>query len=128
MSYMLDASAVLAVLFDEPGAETVYAHLNASHMSVVNLSEVYATLMDGGMSFDEASELVRPLPMRLRTYRDVHAWRTAELRAVTKSLGLSLGDRACLAHAMMEDLPVLTSDRRLAQASDLVHHEIKMIR
>ena len=128
MSYMLDASAVLAVLFDEPGAETVYAHLNASHMSVVNLSEVYATLMDGGMSFDEASELVRPLPMRLRTYRDVHAWRTAELRVVTKSLGLSLGDRACLAHAMIADLPVLTSDRRLAQASDLVDHEIKMIR
>ena len=128
MSYMLDASAVLAVLFNELGAETVYAYLNASHMSVVNLSEVYATLMDGGMSFDEASELVRPLPMRLRTYRDVHAWRTAELRVVTKSLGLSLGDRACLAHAMIAGLPVLTSDRRLAQASDLVHHEIKMIR
>ena len=125
---MLDASAVLAVLFDEPGAGFVFSQLNASHMSVVNLSEVYATLMDGGMSFDEASELVRPLPMRLRTYRDTHAWRTAELRAVTKPLGLSLGDRACLAHAMMEDLPVLTSDRRLAQASDLVHHEIKMIR
>ena len=128
MSYMLDASAVLAVLFDEPGAEFVYTRLNDSHMSVVNLSEVYAALMDGGMSFDEASELVRPLPMRLRTFRDAHACRTAELRVVTKSLGLSLGDRACLAHAMMADLPVLTSDRRLAQASDLVGHEIEMIR
>lgn len=128
MSYLLDASAVLAALFDEPGAEFVYAQLNDSQMSVVNLSEVYATLMDGGMSFDKASELVRALPMRLRTYREAHAWKTAELRGVTKSLGLSLGDRACLAHAMMADLPILTSDRRLAQASELVGHEIRMIR
>ena len=128
MSFMLDASAVLAVLFDEPGAAFVYANLNDSQMSVVNLSEVYATLMDGGMSFDMASELVSPLPIRLRTYRDSHACRTAQLRAITKTLGLSLGDRACLAQAMIAQLPVLTSDRRLAQASDLVGHEIQLLR
>jgi ribonuclease VapC len=125
---MLDASAVLAVLLDEPGGDFVFSLLNGSHLSVVNLSEVYATLLDAGMTFKEAEGIVEPLPFRLRTFRDAHAWETAKLRPLTKSFGLSLGDRACIAHARMADLPVLTGDRRMASAADLLKMDIRMFR
>ncbi len=126
--FVLDASAVLAVLFGEPGAELVYNAMNNSHISVVNLSEVYATLLDGGMTFDDAEELVDPLPFRIRTYRDGHAKQTAQLRPLTRHLGLSLGDRACLTCALSALLPVLTADRRMAEASGLLGLDIRLIR
>jgi ribonuclease VapC len=128
MSYMLDASAVLAMLYDEPGGDFVFSNLSGSQMSVINLSEVYATLMDGGMSFETAYEAVNPLPFRIRTFRDDHAWQTAKLRPLTKSFGLSLGDRACITHAMLADLPILTADRRMASARDALGIDIRMIR
>ena len=128
MSFMLDASAVLAVLLDEPGGDLVFEKMNNSQISVVNLSEVYATLMVGGMSFEEAHEIVTPLPFRIRTFREGHAWQTAKLRPLTKSLGLSLGDRACIAQAMLDDLPILTADRRMAESMDIIGIDIRMIR
>jgi PIN domain nuclease of toxin-antitoxin system len=128
MNFLLDASAVLAVLFEEPGGDFVFSAINDSEISVINLSEVYATLLDGGMTFDEAEDIIAPLPMRIRTYRDAHAKETARLRPLTKSRGLSLGDRACLAQARFSLLPVLTADRRMASASELLGLEIRMIR
>jgi ribonuclease VapC len=128
MSFMLDASAILAVLLNEPGGDYVFDQLNDSHISVVNLSEVYATLLDHGMTFDEAREIVDPLPFRIRTFRDSHAWQTAKLRPITKRFGLSLGDRACLTHAMLADLPVLTADRRMADAQEALNINIHLIR
>ena len=128
MNYLLDASAVLAALLDEPGGDFVYDLMNDSHISVVNLSEVYATLLEGGMSFELADEIVGALPIRIRTFRDAHAWQTAKLRPLTKQFGLSLGDRACVAQAMMDDLPILTSDRRMADAKAVVGIDIRMIR
>ena len=126
--FVLDASAVLAVLFGEPGAEMVYDAMNASHISVINLSEVFATLLEGGMTFEDAEELVNPLPFRVRTYREGHAWQTAKLRPLTRHLGLSLGDRACLTCALFARLPILTSDKRMAEANGLLDLDIRMIR
>lgn len=128
MSFMLDASAVLAVLLDEPGGDYVFDQLHESHISAINLSEVYATLLDHGMTFEEAREIVEPLPFRIRTFRDGHAWQAAKLRPVTKKFGLSLGDRACLTHAMLADLPVLTGDRRMADAKAVLDIDIHLIR
>jgi ribonuclease VapC len=126
--FVLDASAVLAVLFEEPGGAYVYGVLNGSEISVVNLSEVYATLLEGGMTFEDADELVSPLPFRIRTFRNGHAWQTAKLRPLTRKYGLSLGDRACLATAIFADLPVLTSDRRMAESQGVVGLDIRLIR
>ncbi len=128
MSFTLDASAILAMLLDEPGGDYVYSHLNASQISVVNLSEVYATLIDGGMAFEDAQAIVDPLPFRIRTFRDAHALQTARLRPLTKKLGLSLGDRACIAQAMLNELPILTADRRMAEAKSLLDIDIRLIR
>ena len=128
MSFVLDASAVLALLLDEAGGDVVKSHLRGSQISVVNISEVYATLMDYGMSFELAQEIVDPLPCRIRTFRDGHAWQTAKLRPLTKRFGLSLGDRACIAQAMCAGLPILTSDRRMAEATDALNLDIRLIR
>ena len=128
MSFVLDASAVLAVLFEEPGGNYVFDSMKGAHISVVNLSEVYATLMQGGMSFEEAYDVINPLPMRIRTFREGHAWQAAKLRPLTGKFGLSLGDRACITQAMFSDLPILTSDRRMAQAKDDLGLDIRMIR
>ena len=128
MSFVLDASAMLATLLDEPGGDDVYEVMNDSHISVINLSEVYATLLDGGMSFELAQQIISPLPVRVRTFRDGHAWQTAKLRPLTRQFGLSLGDRACITTAMFADLPILTSDRRMAEAKDVLGIDIRMIR
>ncbi len=128
MSFVLDASAVLAVLLDEPGGDFVFDAMNGSHISVVNLSEVYATLMDGGMTFEAVQQAVEPLPMRRRTFREGHAWQTAKLRSLTKKFRLSLGDRACITTAIFESLPILTSDRRIAEAKAVLGLDIRMIR
>ncbi|MGV1684021.1 type II toxin-antitoxin system VapC family toxin [Sphingopyxis sp. NJF-3] len=128
MSFTLDASAILAVLFDEPGGDHVFAHLNGSEISAVNLSEVYATLLDGGMDFDKAREIIAPLPMRIRSFREEHSWQVAQLRPLTKPFGLSLGDRACITQAMFNELPVLTADRRMESAKSLLGVDIRLIR
>ena len=128
MSFVLDASAMLATLLDEPGGDDVYEVMGGSHISVINLSEVYATLLDGGMSFEAAQEIIGPLPVRVRTFRDGHAWQTAKLRPLTRQFGLSLGDRACITTAMFADLPILTSDRRMVEAKDVLGIDIRMIR
>ena len=128
MSFTLDASAILAMLLDEPGGDYVYARLNASQISVVNLSEIYATLLDGGMTFEEAEAIINPLPFRIRTFRDAHAGKVAQLRPLTKPLGLSLGDRACIAQSIFNELPILTADRRMAEAKSLLDVDIRLIR
>ena len=128
MSFVLDASAILATLLDEPGGDDVYEVMSDSHISVINLSEVYATLLDGGMSFELAQQIISPLPVRVRTFREHHAWQTAKLRPLTRKFGLSLGDRACITTAIFADLPILTSDRRMAEAKDVLGIDIRMIR
>lgn len=128
MSFTLDASAILAILLDEPGGDYVYARLNQSQISVVNLSEIYATLLDGGMDFEEAEAIINPLPFRIRTFREGHAWKVAQLRPLTKPLRLSLGDRACIAQSMFNELPILTADRRMAEAKSLLDIDIRLIR
>ena len=128
MSFVLDASALLAVLFDEPGGDYVYDVMGGSEISVVNLSEVYATMLEGGMAFEAAREIIDPLPVWVRTFRDGHAWQTAKLRPLTRKFGLSLGDCACITTAMFSNLPILTSDRRMADAKDVLGLDIRLIR
>ncbi len=128
MSFVLDASAVLAVLLDEPGGDFVFDQMGDSQISAVNLSEVYATLLDSGMTFEDAHDIVGSLPFRIRSFRDDHSWQAAKLRPLTKTYGLSLGDRSCLAHAKIEGIPVLTADRRMAEAQTALGLDIRMIR
>ncbi len=116
MNFVLDASAVLAALLDEPGGDYAFEIMGGSEISAVNLGEVYSTLLDGGMQPAEAKEIVPKLDFRVRTFRDAHAARVGQLRPLTKSFGLSLGDRACIAQSELSGLSILTCDTRLEEA------------
>ncbi len=110
-SAVLDASAILAFLENEPGAETVAAVIEDALVSVVNDAEVVSKLIRSGRTPDQAIDTVATLPYRLVPLDTALARRAGRLTFETTSWGLSLGDRCCLALAEREGLPAITGDR-----------------
>ncbi len=110
-SLVLDASALLAFLNAEPGTEQWVATVADSMISAVNFSEVVAKLADAGMPEAEIREALEPLGLEVVAFETRQAYEAGLLRPQTRYLGLSLGDRACLALARSKALPVLTADR-----------------
>jgi ribonuclease VapC len=106
-----DASALLVLLQQEPGWRQLAPRLPGGAMSSVNLSEVAAKLLQAGGTPRATREILDALPVEIHDFTTDLAYRAAELRAVTKSQGLSLGDRACLALGLSLGAPVLTGDR-----------------
>lgn len=111
MAGVLDASAVLAVYLDEPGAETVAAVVAGSLLSSVNYTEVISRALDRGGSFDHVLRSLARMAFIVVAYDLTLARRAGELRLSTRRFGLSVGDRACLALAERERLPAYTTDR-----------------
>ena len=110
MTAVLDASAVLALLFGEPGAEAVVDYIaNGAAMSTVNLAEV-ATVLTRHQR--EPNTVLDPLRAQVRivAFTDADAVLTAELYPLVSARGLSLGDRACLALAQRLDAPAVTAE------------------
>lgn len=108
---VLDASALLALLGNEPGTEQVKEALGSAVMSAVNMAEVLTKLGDRGVTEAEQRVIRTSLGIEVRSFDENAAWRASSLRGITKSRGLSIGDRACLALALEEGLPALTTDR-----------------
>lgn len=126
MTLVLDASAVLAWMYGEPGAEAVEAALDGGHLSLVNLAEVTTKAVERGASAAQVRRDLAAYGVQLHPFGAEHADRCAELRPLTRTAGLSLGDRACLALAQTLELPVLTADRAWAALS--VGVEITVLR
>ena len=122
----MDASAILAVLNDESGADIVLAALDRSVISSVTLTEVAAKLADGGADESSVRRTVGKLGMRVSAFDEDQAYRAGMMRPVTRNLGLSLGDKACLALAQSTALSVLTADRMWARVP--INIEIQLIR
>lgn len=114
---VLDASALLAYLQGEPGAEVVAdALVQKAAISAVNWAETLSKLAEHGQDPDFVTTQLREqglLDRALIIYSvdEALGCHIAKLRTTTRSLGLSLGDRACLALALKLNLPALTSDR-----------------
>lgn len=121
---LLDASAVLALLQDEVGADTVAQAMRSGAAVVsVNLSEVATKLCDGGLSDDEIGQVLDGLKIEVLGFGPEDARTAGLLRRVTRARGLSLGDRACLAVGVRRGLTVLTADAAwvgLVPAVDIV--------
>ena len=112
---VLDASAVLAYLKQEPGYEIVQSALeNGAAISTVNLSEVGTKVLAMGQLFDPVVTRLLALGLFPQPFSEEDALTAASLSPKTQSLGLSLGDRACLALGLRLQLPVLTADRSWA--------------
>lgn len=111
MSVVLDASALLAFFLGEPGSDAVRAVLDDALINTVNLSEIYATAVEKGVDVEAVRNSVTALSIRIVPFGETHAFIAGELRKHTRRHGLSLGDRACLATAIIEKCPVITADR-----------------
>ncbi|HEV2962417.1 MAG TPA: type II toxin-antitoxin system VapC family toxin [Candidatus Angelobacter sp.] len=109
---VLDASALLALLNSEPGADRLTPQLlSMAASSTVNLAEVQAKLVLSGLDPDDAWEAALTPIREVVDFTADHARLAGMLVAQTRSLGLSLGDRACLALGMILKAPVYTSDK-----------------
>lgn len=112
MTTVLDASAVLALLAGEPGADRVAsAIVGGAAIGAVNLAEVLTKLADIGMPRALAEDALEGLGLEVVPFDAVAARAAAGLRTATRARGLSLGDRAALALAASRNAPVLTTDR-----------------
>ena len=114
---VLDASALLCLLNDEPGADRVVDVLTRCVMGTTNLAEVVSKLRERGLSLDEVREALGGLHLDVRPLSPAQALTIGDLRPATKPLGLSLGDRACLALAIDLQAEVFTTDGALARAN-----------
>jgi PIN domain nuclease of toxin-antitoxin system len=123
---VLDASALIAYLRSEPGGQAIAMILPNSVISTVNLTEVVTRMIDEGLSPAQANEIVTETSVATASFDEHQAIAAGALRATTRSLGLSLGDRACLGLAQHLDVPALTADRRWADLD--IGVEVRLIR
>ncbi len=128
MAVVFDSSALLAVVFGEPGAARVIEALNEGVLSAVNASEVVARLVERGASEEDARAWLRAFGLPIRPFDEGLAIAAGLLRRTTRKQGLSLGDRACLALAMREQALVLTADRSWATLELDVEVQVELIR
>jgi ribonuclease VapC len=109
--HVLDASALLAVMLEERGAETVRELIPGAIVGAVNLAEVVAKLQERGAPDDAIDRNIARLNLPVIPFDAAQAMAAGKLRVRTRSLGLSLGDRACLALAMERGCPAVTTDQ-----------------
>jgi PIN domain nuclease of toxin-antitoxin system len=128
VSCVLDASAVLALLFEETGADRVRSRVADALLGAVNFAEVLAKLVDRGLPIGEAAQAIVILGLEIVPFSDEQARLSAEFRPATRGAGLSLGDRACLALARDRGLPAVTAERRWAEIADAVGVVVDVIR
>lgn len=111
---VLDASAIVALLREEAGAEIVAQALDGARLCTVNLSEIVGKMVDLGFPADALGHAIAALAIQVVDADENLAWRAGALRPKTRAAGLSLGDRFCLALAQREGAPVLTANRAWA--------------
>lgn len=124
---VLDASALLALLNEETGHHDVEKALPHAIMSSVNLTEAVSVLTDIGVSQEDAESMTLDIIQDIIPFDQSQALIAASLRKQTKSHGLSLGDRACLALAKSLHATVLTADKIWGRLN-LTGVQIKVIR
>ena len=108
---VLDASAVIALVRGEPGADRVAEYVGDALISTVTLQEVVKALLVRGFALDAARTTIDALQLEPRPHQVEDAYAAAMLWQATKSKGSGLGDRTCMALAIAEGLPAITTDR-----------------
>lgn len=111
-SVVLDASAVLALLYGEPGQDEIRGRIRDADvcLSAVSISEVSAKLSEDGLDKTEVREALGALSPTVHPLDEDLALEAGALRPATHERGLSLGDRACLALANSLGVAALTTD------------------
>jgi PIN domain nuclease of toxin-antitoxin system len=111
MTFVLDASAVLTLIQDEPGGQRVRSVVRQAVLSSVNLTEVVTKLTARGVPVNEIGEILQGIELFVHAHDEELAVDAGAMHAITRRHGLSLGDRACLALAQRLAATALTTDR-----------------
>lgn len=109
--WVLDASAILALLQRETGSERVAEVIATAVVGAVNYSEVLAKLADKGVGEEDRREIADALPCKVVSFDARQGEAAAALRPSSRTAGLSFADRACLALAQTTDATAITADR-----------------
>lgn len=117
---------MIAFRFNEPGADVVRPYMTAAAISSVNFAEVVSFARQQGFAVEEIAKLVGEQKLEIVPFTAEHALYAGDLVSATRSYGLSLGDRACLALARLLNLPVITADKIWATLNLGV--EVRLIR
>lgn len=125
---VLDASAMLALIHREPGQESVADAVVESAISAVNLSEVVGKLAERGVPLERAKAIALSFGVEVVPLDVDIAAKAGQLRPSTRSAGLSLGDRCCLATAMALGVPALTAEAAWEPLADMLGVEVRNIR
>jgi ribonuclease VapC len=123
---VLDASAILAVARNEPGADCVKAERSNSILSTVNHMEVVSKLMQHNILFEDVARFLAEVFPNVTAFDQRQAELAAKLHAANRALSLSYADCACLALGLAMNLPVLTGDRKWSTL--VVGVEIRLFR
>jgi ribonuclease VapC len=125
-NFVLDASALLALLNTEEGADLVRDMLPDAVVSAVNLAEVVTRLTAIGMPEGEIRDALAWLGLQITPFDEIQGYQAGLFYPLGKLLGLSLGDRACLALAHATDATAVTADQAWEDLD--IGVEIKLIR
>ena len=119
IEYVLDATALIALVAQESGSERIAELLENSVVGAVNLAETANKLLEKGFSAAAVRESLAKLELKIEDWTEAMAYRSAEFTRFNKSHGLSLGDRACLTVAKQLRITAVTSDSTWRRAPSL---------
>jgi ribonuclease VapC len=124
---IFDTSAFLSIINDEPGSEIAQEHISNAYMCTINIAEVVTYLVRNGYTDDidinKIVNLVKPI-----LFDEQIAMTAGKMVSITKSYGLSLGDRSCLATAKLLNLPVYTADKKWSDVAKQIGVNVIQIR
>lgn len=125
---ILDSSALLALIQEEPGAEVIKPLLNFSVMSTVNITETLSVLHRTNLSSQEGLALIADIITTIVPFDLEQAKSCADLHPLVKTKGLSLADRACIALGIKLQLPIYTADKIWLELKNVITADIITIR
>lgn len=128
MNVILDTSAILAAILSEPGGESVTNVLGGSAVSTVIVAEVYTFASRNAHPLASYTAFFDSQKVEIVPLTSITAIMAGKMVTLTRSAGLSLGDRCCLALAQERKAAVLTADRPWEQFADVLGIDIQVIR